>query len=259
MNMLRFLQIIIVGMCSILDVRVRASSNAESLISLSVLDLPTGCLTSKNTGACALSVRPGHRYFMNVGNARLAMGSQSSVLLSGQSLKFLTGQMLIESQDLTQVDTIYGVVEVAEKSTALLWKEAENIQIAVLSGIVLVRPTGSRQKFQIQEGFKNWIGRIDHQGQPATGLPAAPQFNQLIALWAQLTDLKREEFSAAVQRYVPLWKTASAQAAKEHQIVFERRLAVVQEEERRRSVQRAQTEAEQSRIRRLFRQKVLNP
>lgn len=257
---LRYLpHLIVMIFFSMVDVRVRAggepppeeSSEISNFSELSrVYREPEGCQFGQ--ARCYQMVKKGP-FRMSVKDQEWIYGQKSVVRWKAQETQLLKGRVTVKSESVVEFQTGTALVSFSG-GRILVEKLDESVKVSNVSAKVVVTPRGKKQGFDLPKGFVVVVRNVGVGGFAQTDIVQAIDIKSLLKDWGELAT-NEMEFRNEALSFRQIWQNAVALASQWHQVSVERKIAAYEAKQELLRKRRAQREAENRQLRRLFRSK----
>ncbi len=226
-----------------------AQAQAEAM---GYVDLPKGCF-GKQAYPCQVRVSGG---LLNMDR-----GEQQFTLADGGSVSFMSSN---------EVQILSGGVWV-RKSKDLLVRMSSLLKMQIggewffekqKDGLQLVRNLNGEVEFQSKQifasealpaGFQNWYGGLDSYGQVSRGVIRPIEMSAFLKQWLPVSGLSVAEMKKQIQVYREWWKDGLEISSQFYSQVANRRIAAVEERERKRQEAKVRAQNERLKIREMYR------
>lgn len=239
----RLIQISLAIFVFALDVKVRAR----------VIELPHGCVKAQS--ACAvLNLSGVFENKVSWGTFRVGEGS-SYVLNEDKQVRLVRGHFLVDAHEPVEVSTLYGFFKI--KSGRVFFDVKDQIiNFTNISSDLSYQPRGDVQKYDLPQGFANYLTQISSNGVAETGFPKVAELKPLVKGWGELygkTELQL--FKTQLKTFSVVWTKAQKIVGPWYTATVEREVAEEKAEEARQAAIRERTRKENERWKSMFRER----
>lgn len=253
-----WLRILLFFLAFNLEVRVHAAEIVQLPNATEIQQEPADCLGDLSV-ACALHTMPEEKFKLILGESTVVL-DQSTVVVRGggsNSLTLVDGAVWVQGKTPVTVRTEYGEIKAGAGDFWVV--RVESRVVVVASGVqVEMWPRGGSESIVVERGWENWLGRVNREGRAETGLPRAIQLKEHFERWARLYPGTKVKFEQDVKAFQEVWMSASKRAAEIHQILFNRKMASLEEEKAKKDIVRRAIEARDRELREMLRRKALD-
>ena len=234
---------------STLEVRVKAKN----------IDLPASCSTGSGSCAILFKERRLNSIELYKGTVKATDGS-SLIKINENQVRIIRGEFYVEANDPEIViQSLYGEVRV-KNGAALLLADNQKIEFYSLKGVVTYQPRGENLVHTLPVGLTTNFSYITSQGVAQTAFPRLAVVKKLVENWSPFyLRSEKEQFKADMRKYMESWSHFSSEVGPWYQEVVEREIASLQAEREREARLKAQEDAENSKMRSLFRERIFEP
>ncbi len=216
------------------------------------VDLPKGCF-GKEVYPCQVRVSGG---FLTIERSGLQMhlSDQSSLsFLSQNEVQLLSGQIWVrKSQNLNL--RLSALLKMKLSGEWFFERAADATILARnLQGDVRFESSKVFENEALPVGFQNWFGGLDATGQISRGLIRPIEMAAFLKEWLPLSGFSRAEMQSQIGEYRELWKEGPEISAQFYGQVVSRRLAAVEEKERKQQERAEALRQERLKIRNMYR------
>lgn len=253
---LRIFQVVTFIFVATIEVKVHASEVVTLREDLTPLQEPQNCL--EDDDVCAIKTNSGKKFQLEVGKAKITLGSSSSAIKAGKDrITFVHGTALIKTESPLFVETEFGKV-IVKQGEVLLLKQESKLITRVNSGEVFIQPRGFSEMIAIEAGEENWMGTVDKSGIAQTGVSTSINFQEHALIWSSLYSGKKRSFEKELKEFAQVWKQANEKTAAVHADLAQRRIASIEADYQRRHKELKKRQAYEADLRFLFRKKSLD-
>lgn len=240
----------------LIEVRVKAES-MQLPITRELTEQPRACW-NKDIEPCAVQTTNGEKSVLKFAGGVLTLDRSTTVVrLSASRLRVTGGAVWIKVPEAIEVLTEFGsFVLSSHGGEAWIVNDGQRAIASAIDGGIDITPRGSRETLVIDPLFENWLGKAGPDGKARVGVPVAIAFKPHLKRWARLYNGPKSAFEVDAQKFHESWSQAVKEAADLHQTLFERKMASVEADSERRSVERKKVEQRNRELREIFRRKV---
>jgi hypothetical protein len=224
----------------------------EIRVKAEIIDLPKNCLKLAQY-PCAVRWPNISRFYSFEPYHLLALAESEVIFIAPNNLRLVKGELYLSAKMSVHIDTLYGRVEIPSQSQLIVRKELQDVRISTLRQAVTVKRLGALEGDTVLAGYDMCIGpmalgraqRTDRQAydlkQVISVVSHLPE--DIKALHGYLSELKLD------------WSNALFEVSRWSQAEAVRKIAAVNEKAARDERMKMQNDAENRRLRQLFRQK----
>ncbi len=259
----RFCKIMIIILILTVNVRVKALSvNVPHKCNLTEKAGESASHGAKNTRedlttACAVHSQDGIDK-MKMASAEVHMSIGASVLReTGSEIKVVRGLVRVAAKNATRVKTLYGEIFLAD-GEVLIEAVDSLVKFTNLSSESLkYTPLGEKMSHDLPVGFATYYAQVTTSGVADTGYPHPAEIEPLIRSWSKLYPRsEKKQLVHAIKDFMVSWKGATEMVGSWYLDTVEREIASQQAEEDRIARLKAKRDAENLKMRDMFRQRV---
>jgi len=227
-----------------MEVRVRASGD--------VLEQPSACLRSQES--CAVQVTGAGFHLVREAMKIHATESSTLMRLSEKQWRLVRGALWVEKGPALEVETLYGTLQaplgqywVIDQGDKVLVRNINaSLQVTLRDGKTL----------EIPEGFEVWIAGINSKGVAEYGMIQPIDMKSHLPLWNSLYRGSKQDFIKEVVALRENWGDLTAKSSLLYKTLVQREIASEREKREAAERIRARKQAEDRRIKELYRQRV---
>jgi len=219
---------------------------------LRFVDSPKGCYARKSY-PCQVRVSGGS-LVIERGNQILHLADQGALsFLAENEIQFLSGGAWIEGAEGLKVK-ISSVLGLQIKGEWFFHREKDaTMLIRNLNGEAQFLSSRVFPSEAIPIGFQNWYGLIDSTGQVSRGIIRPIELKPFLKDWLAISGLSIAEMKNRVSIYRELWKDGLEMSVALYGQVVSRRIASVEERERKRAAQIEAVQRERAKLKSMYR------
>lgn len=239
------------------DVKIKARA-AEIIalpLTLEITQEPANCL--KRESLCALRTGKLEKFHLKIGSSELTMDQQTTLIrIDARTVRIVSGTLWVRPHGDLNIETEYGDLHGAGE----YWISRSNdnrLHIIAFKSDVSVSLRGYNQTVTIPRGFECWVGEVNLNGHSPIGIPTAINPERHIETWARLYSGTRNMFLREVKAWYAHWRDSVTQSSQMHRDIVQQRTLALADERRAQEEKKRAVEAENRRLRDLFRHKVL--
>lgn len=215
-----------------------------------VLQEPHNCILKASK--CAV-FNKANSFILKVGESLVGLGSGASVYrISNNEVILMAGKIWVRAAEKFTVYATHGLYK-WEKGEALFEKSSERVIGTGISADLLMLPRGHNEAYELPIGFTNWMTPVALNGKAGVGIPQTTNLTWVVETWSGIYQGRAETLKKELEEYKAKWQLAIDVTAPWHKEMIDRRIAQVEAWRARQARLKALREAENARLRKLFR------
>lgn len=222
---------------------------------LGFVDLPKGC-HSRQVYPCQVRVNGGF-LAIEQGGQSLQLADQSALsFLASNEVQILAGSLWVrKSQDLTVRMSPLLALSLSSGEFFFSRQSDSALLVRNLAGEVGFESDRVFANEVLPVGFQNWYGPLNTNGQISRGMIRPIDMAAFLKDWLSMSGLSRAEMRHQIESYRESWKDGLELSVELYSQVVSRRIAAVEEKERKKQERLSALRQERLRLRNMYRAK----
>lgn len=225
------------------------SLSAQALTSV---EDPDQCL-KKHVRPCAVKNLSSKPYLVHLDGVEISLGSQGVLWVDEDFVRLVKGESLITVEKSKKFETAYATVEI--QSGIVLFRVFSALEVDMIEGAGQMWIKGDATAQEMTPGFHWNVGGVERRGIASIEVPQSSVFKSVVKLWARLNLTDKEEFFEKVEHYREKLIEAVDASSQLNQHLARKMVDDDDNAKRNAARRKAQIEAENLKLRQLFRQK----
>jgi len=224
---------------------------SQAAFASNLIDEPKSCLKNLKFPCAVRAIEDGQSLSLNGFEINFSSGT-NLLLASQQKLQLLDGKIWLRGGNEIEVTT--GSVHFIVNGD--IWIEelkGERVFVRNMDGRLKVSSALTEIEQQIPVGFENWYALLNTKGALQQGVLKTIEPRRFLTDWSKISHLSKSQVIESVQAYKEKWKGNVEASAQLYQEVVNRQLASVQELELEKARRAREKEAQQAKLREMYR------
>lgn len=237
------------------EVSVRATTTQEQIQPENLIQFPEGCW--QKSERCAIENKTNKVLTWPEKKVNLFL-STNSVVAKKTEQKFLlvSGRLYVQCKQAVEVKTSFLVVDCPEGSEFLIEQEKQQTKVTALNANLKLEAKGpSKEVILLQPGMLIEVGPVAKMGYSTVSFPRSVPLPWLILTWASAFDGGKDLLREKIATLLPVWKEQVESISSYNALVYNREVASHEEQLRQEQERRKKVEAENKKMRDLFKKK----
>ena len=213
---------------------------------------PENCL-KKNIRPCAVKNSSAKPYSLQLENVDVSMSPQGVLWVDEGFIRLMRGESLLTVRQPQSFETAYAKLKIQDGIVLLRIFESMEVDMIDGSGHMWIK--GEEQAQELVPGFHWNVGGVNRRGIASIEVPQSSLFKSVVRAWGALNFMEKSLFFEKVEAYRKVLVSAVGNSSALNQQLAQKMVEKDELERRNAARRKAQMEAENLELRKLYRQK----